>query len=226
MRVRIPLLLALGLAVALAACGPDEQDGPDLPSGAPHLRRTGRALGPHGGEATLALASPARVRILYRRDGVEERTVFDETFAGSQFLVLAYGAVERPDTTRVDPLPPIAAREEGRTEVHGFVFRIRVERRHGDLTVEPGVWTRPGRAQTRIWTLVPTRLGEAIPFGREVELATSIVADVVEGSLVLGHTDHGTTARIEPAAGPEDRLHQMRLILRVDPAGDGRSERE
>lgn len=217
-------LLAL-LALVLPGCGREPRDRSPLPTGAPRLQRAAGAIRPFGGDATLTLTSPARVIVMYRRDGVEERTFLDVTLPGSRMIELSYTALAHPQPTNPDPLPPAQDTREGRTDLHEYSFQVSVEGLLGNLKVRPAVWTREGHTVARTWVMVPTLLGEEVAFGRDVELAAVAVADTAPGArLTLSHGDGATSAHVDPPLGPEDRLHVMRLILRVESVGGGRSE--
>ena len=219
-----PLLAALLLACAVTACGEPHAAVSTLPAGAPWLRRVAGPVDPAGSRATLTLESPARVRVLFRRDAREERTVFDRVLAGSQPVSLAFGAAPRDRAPRLDPLPPRGEEDAGRPEIHAFALRVTVEGHFGVLSVEPTVWTRVGCAQVLTRARAVPRMGEEVPFDTDVELVTVAVADSCEADLVLQTVEGRTSARLVPAEGPHDRVHLLRLILRVEPLGDGRSE--
>ena len=189
------------------------------------LRRVSRTARPEDGEASLATKSPVKVVVFYRRDGVEERRILEATIPAAHLVELAYAGWEDPNARAKRVLPTAQAEREGRTEPHALGFRISVEGVMGDFTVEPVIWTRPGQGTVRGQILLPSRLGEEIPFGTEVELAAMVVADRPGATLELAYDEAGRTVpRLEPPTGPEDRLHVMRLILRVEAADGGRSQ--
>lgn len=221
--MRTPLV-ALLLALGLAACGSEGPgDGPH-PARAPWLRRARTIARTAGADATLVLNSPTRVVLLYRRDGDEERTIFDVTYAGSQVVELSYDAREAPGAAGRLPVPPAEEQRKGRTAGHGFILEATIDDGLGTRAVEPTVWTRPDAARARWHALIPSRLGEEVPFDTDVELAAVVVVDGPAKTLTLTRKDGLTQAHVAPRLEPEDRLHVLRLILRVERAGDGRLE--
>lgn len=226
MRILVAAFLCLlGPALGLAACGDAPHHETPLPSGPPTLRRADVPVRPDGADATLTLASPARVHIFYRRDGTPDRTLLDVELPGGKLIELGYttGAGQPPDAQA--PVPPPEEQAAHRTEMHPLVLQLTVEGFLGAVTLDPTVWTRPGLAQARTHILSPSRLGEELPFDSEIELVTIAVADTPSGELSLRPRDGRTVARVNPPLSGEDRLHVLRLILRVEAVGSGRSER-
>lgn len=212
--VRSLAALVLGLA---PGCG-DRAPAPAPPAGGAPTWSAARDEGPSGGVLIdLRADAPCRVhlRVLGAPEGPSQQT---------PRLLAAGEAARLWVSARVEPTPSkatsVAASDAtaGRTEAwvstlaYGWEDDVSAKRVHV-------IGARPGRGRTLgSWTVAPSPLPVTLPYERDLELASTAIADG-GGELLLEGRESGSRVRGPWDAAAGDRVTLLRLLVRLERMG-------
>ncbi len=214
--LRLPLLLPLAWALALAGCGDSSPATGARSFGGPprwRLSRSPRSAGELG--LTVNVRTPIRVRLRHEGAGVVAAPGAWRELAVGQSLTVVWGQ-EAQEGEGVPDRPKPEAEASGHTEAHA----VRIQYHFNDEIVNYHrwlEWTRSGRGRLQTLDALPPGTYEELPLRGSVELLTAVISDLGSGTVRLRRRGHATVVSPPEGVGAEDRVLIRRVFLDFEP---------